>query len=186
MGNCILVTGGAGFIGSHTCVALAEAGYTPLILDNLGNSDLRVLERLARISGTAPDFIEGDVRDRALLDQVFARHEIAGVIHFAGLKAVGDSVAEHFQQERYRDLLQVDPVRLIEAVVACVGFVAAGTILRGSREDQVSGLTTASSLIMAAAIGIAVGISKYVIAIGVSVLCVLVLAVMRRLEKRIP
>jgi UDP-glucose 4-epimerase len=94
MGNCILVTGGAGFIGSHTCVALAEAGYTPLILDNLGNSDLRVLERLARISGTAPDFIEGDVRDRALLDQVFARHEIAGVIHFAGLKAVGDSVAE--------------------------------------------------------------------------------------------
>ncbi len=95
---------------------------------------------------------------------------------------LGDSVAEHFQQERYRDLLQVDPVRLIEAVVACVGFVAAGTILRGSREDQVSGLTTASSLIMAAAIGIAVGISKYVIAIGVSVLCVLVLAVMRRLE----
>ncbi|KAG1257199.1 hypothetical protein G6F68_009424 [Rhizopus microsporus] len=71
---------------------------------------------------------------------------------------LGDSVAEHFQQERYRDLLQVDPVRLIEAVVACVGFVAAGTILRGSREDQVSGLTTASSLIMAAAIGIAVGI----------------------------
>ena len=69
---------------------------------------------------------------------------------------LGDSVAEHLQQERYRDLLQVDPVRLIEAVVACVGFVAAGTILRGSREDQVSGLTTASSLIMAAAIGIAV------------------------------
>ncbi len=97
---------------------------------------------------------------------------------------LGDSVAEHFQQERYRDLLQVDPVRLIEAVVACVGFVAAGTILRGSREDQVSGLTT-SSLIMAAAIGIAVGIGKYMIAIGVSVLCVLVLAVMRRLEKRI-
>lgn len=98
---------------------------------------------------------------------------------------LGDSVAEHFQQERYRDLLQVDPVRLIEAVVACVGFVAAGTILRGSREDQVSGLTTASSLIMAAAIGIAVGIGKCVIAIGVSVLCVLVLAVMRRLERRI-
>ena len=57
---------------------------------------------------------------------------------------LGDSIAEHFQQERYRDLLQVDPVRLIEAVVACVGFVAAGTILRGSRDDQVSGLTTAS------------------------------------------
>lgn len=98
---------------------------------------------------------------------------------------LGDSVAEHFQQERYRDLLQVDPVRLIEAVVACVGFVAAGTILRGSREDQVSGLTTASSLVMAAAIGIAVGIGKYVIALGVSVLCLLVLAVMRRLADRL-
>ena len=94
MGNCILVTGGAGFIGSHTCVALAEAGYTPLVLDNLGNSDLRVLDRLARITGKAPDFIEGDVRDRALLDRVFAENEIAGVIQFAGLKAVGDSVAE--------------------------------------------------------------------------------------------
>ena len=94
MGNCILVTGGAGFIGSHTCVALAEAGYTPLVLDNLGNSDLRVLDRLARITGKAPEFIEGDVRDRVLLDRVFAENEIAGVIHFAGLKAVGDSVAE--------------------------------------------------------------------------------------------
>jgi putative Mg2+ transporter-C (MgtC) family protein len=98
---------------------------------------------------------------------------------------LGDSVAEHFQQERYRDLLQVDPVRLIEAVVACVGFVAAGTILRGNREDQVSGLTTASSLVMAAAIGIAVGIGKYVIALGVSVLCVLVLALIRGVEKKL-
>ncbi|MNL84468.1 putative Mg(2+) transport ATPase [compost metagenome] len=70
-------------------------------------------------------------------------------------------------------------------MVACVGFVAAGTILRGNREDQVSGLTTASSLIMAAAIGIAVGIGKYVIALGVSVLCVLVLALIRRVEKKL-
>lgn len=98
---------------------------------------------------------------------------------------LGDSVADHFQQERYRDLLQVDPVRLIEAVVACVGFLAAGTILRGNRDGEVSGLTTASSLIMAAAIGIAVGIGKYVIALGVSVLCVAVLALMRRLEKKL-
>jgi len=90
----ILVTGGAGFIGSHTCVALTESGYTPLILDNLGNSDIRVLERLGRITGTVPAFIEGDVRDRALLDRVFGTHDITGVIHFAGLKAVGDSVAD--------------------------------------------------------------------------------------------
>lgn len=90
----ILVTGGAGFIGSHTCVALAAAGYTPLILDNLGNSDVRVLERLGRIIGATPRFIEGDVRDRALLDKLFGAEPIAGVIHFAGLKAVGDSVAD--------------------------------------------------------------------------------------------
>ncbi|MGJ7508116.1 UDP-glucose 4-epimerase GalE [Variovorax sp. GT1P44] len=90
----ILVTGGAGFIGSHTCVALAAAGYTPLILDNLGNSDVRVLDRLGRIIGTVPRLIEGDVRDRALLDRLFSAEPIAGVIHFAGLKAVGDSVAD--------------------------------------------------------------------------------------------
>lgn len=98
---------------------------------------------------------------------------------------LGDSVAEHFQQERYRDLMQVDPVRLIEAVVACVGFVAAGTILRGSRDGEVSGLTTASSLIMASAIGIAVGIGKYVLALGVCLLCVMVLTLMRRIERRL-
>jgi UDP-glucose 4-epimerase len=94
MNQTILVTGGAGFIGSHTCVALAAAGYTPLILDNLGNSDVRVIDRLARIIGTAPDFIEGDVRDRALLDAIFRDRQIGGAIHFAGLKAVGDSVAD--------------------------------------------------------------------------------------------
>ena len=105
--------------------------------------------------------------------------------HAALIVGLGDSIAEHFQQERYRDLLQVDPVRLIEAVVACVGFVAAGTILRGSRDDQVSGLTTASSLIMSASIGIAVGIGEYVIAIGVSILCLIVLAVFSRIAKKI-
>jgi UDP-glucose 4-epimerase len=94
MPSTILVTGGAGFIGSHTCVALAAAGYVPLILDNLCNSDARVLERLERISGSRPEFIEGDVRDRALLDRVFGERAIAGAIHFAGLKAVGDSVAD--------------------------------------------------------------------------------------------
>ena len=94
MSHRILVTGGAGYIGSHTCVALAAAGYEPLILDNLGNSDVRVLPRLERIIGHAPRLIEGDVRDRALLDRVFATEDIAAVIHFAGLKAVGDSVAD--------------------------------------------------------------------------------------------
>src|ERR1700757_2417232 len=76
MSSSILVTGGAGFIGSHTCVALATAGYAPVILDNLCNSDVRVLDRLTRIIGTTPRFVEGDVRDRELLDKLFREHAI--------------------------------------------------------------------------------------------------------------
>ncbi|MBS0342843.1 MAG: UDP-glucose 4-epimerase GalE [Proteobacteria bacterium] len=95
MTNCVLVTGGAGYIGSHTCVALAAAGFEPLILDNYANSSPRVLERLARIGGgRAPRAIQGDVRDRALLDRLFAENSVKAVIHFAGLKAVGDSVSQ--------------------------------------------------------------------------------------------
>lgn len=90
----VLVTGGAGFIGSHTCVALEAAGYEPMILDNLDNSDARVIDRLARITGHAPQFVQGDVRDRPLLDRLLATHSIQAVIHFAGLKAVGESVAD--------------------------------------------------------------------------------------------
>ena len=92
--NTILVTGGAGFIGSHTCVALTQAGFVPLILDDFSNSSERVLPRIHAISGAAPALIQGDVRDGALLSRVFDDHAIAGVIHFAGLKAVGDSVAD--------------------------------------------------------------------------------------------
>src|SRR5262245_14434729 len=95
MKNCVLVTGGAGYIGSHTCVALAAAGFEPIILDNYCNSSPKVLARLARITGAAaPLAIEGDVRDRGVLDRVFSEHPISAVIHFAGLKAVGDSVSD--------------------------------------------------------------------------------------------
>lgn len=94
MSSTILVTGGAGFIGSHTCVALAQAGYTPLLLDNLCNSDRRVLQRLERITDRPFELVEGDVRDGALLDRLLAQRQVAGVVHFAGLKAVGDSVAD--------------------------------------------------------------------------------------------
>lgn len=90
----ILVTGGAGFIGSHTCVALACAGIPYLILDNFGNSRRSVLDRLARITGKAPECIEGDVRDEALLARIFAEHPIEAVVHFAALKAVGESVRQ--------------------------------------------------------------------------------------------
>ena len=87
----ILVTGGAGFIGSHTTVALQQAGYRVLIVDNLCNSSDTVLERIERITGLRPGFVKGDVRDAAFLNDVFKNHAIDGVMHFAGLKAVGES-----------------------------------------------------------------------------------------------
>jgi UDP-glucose 4-epimerase len=88
----ILITGGAGYIGSHTCVELLSAGQRVLILDNLSNSHIEVLERIERICDARPDFIQGDIRDSDLLAALFANHEIGAVIHFAGLKAVGESV----------------------------------------------------------------------------------------------
>jgi len=89
----ILVTGGAGYIGSHTCVELLEAdGYHPIVLDNLTNSSPIALERVRQITGQSPDFYEGDIRDEKILNTIFANHDIYAVIHFAGLKAVGESV----------------------------------------------------------------------------------------------
>lgn len=88
----ILVTGGMGYIGSHTCVQLMNAGMTPVIVDNLCNANVKVLARIAAITGKEPVFYQGDIRDEAFLDSVFAKHSIDAVIHFAGLKAVGESV----------------------------------------------------------------------------------------------
>jgi UDP-glucose 4-epimerase len=90
----ILVTGGTGFIGSHTCVALSAAGQDVLILDNLSNSQAGVVDRLQKLCGKRPGFVQGDVRDAALLDRILAEHRIRAVIHFAGLKAVGESVEQ--------------------------------------------------------------------------------------------
>ncbi|EKA7351608.1 UDP-glucose 4-epimerase GalE [Vibrio vulnificus] len=88
----ILVTGGCGYIGSHTCIQMIEAGMTPIILDNLYNSKLLVLDRIEQVTGVRPTFYQGDIRDSEILQHVFAQHDIQGVIHFAGLKAVGESV----------------------------------------------------------------------------------------------
>ena len=88
----ILVTGGTGYIGSHTVVQLLEAGHHVLVLDNLCNSKAQVIDRISQITGNPPQFIEGDVRNRKLLKQLFADHAIETVLHFAGLKAVGESV----------------------------------------------------------------------------------------------
>lgn len=90
----ILVTGGTGYIGSHTVVELLAAGKDVLILDNYANSSPKVLERIAKISGRRPAFREGDIRDVDGLRALFAAHRIEAVIHFAGLKAVGESVEQ--------------------------------------------------------------------------------------------
>ena len=89
----VLVTGGAGYIGSHTCVELLESGYGVVVIDNLCNSNPKSLERVQELTGKTLKFYEGDVRDEALLRKIFAENEIGSVIHFAGLKAVGESVA---------------------------------------------------------------------------------------------
>ena len=88
----ILVTGGAGYIGSHTVLLLLQADYEVLVLDNLSNSSEESLRRVQTLCGKAAQFIKGDIRDRALLDRLFAEHSIEAVINFAGLKAVGESV----------------------------------------------------------------------------------------------
>jgi len=88
----ILVTGGLGYIGSHTTIELIESGYEPIIVDNLCNSKIEALNRIEKISGVRPKFYELDVRDEEKLNKVFDEHNIFAVIHFAGLKAVGESV----------------------------------------------------------------------------------------------
>jgi UDP-glucose 4-epimerase len=114
----ILLTGGAGYIGSHTYVALLEAGYTPVILDNFANSHPEVLNRLERITGQPVICERGDVQDRALVEAVLKRHDIAGVMHFAGDKAVGESVAKPLKY--YRNNLG-GAISLLEAMesVSC-------------------------------------------------------------------
>lgn len=90
----ILVTGGAGYIGSHTVVELQQQGHAVVVLDNLVNSNIKVLERIEQITGIAPEFVHADIRDAEALDRVFGSYAIDAVIHFAGLKAVGESVEQ--------------------------------------------------------------------------------------------
>ena len=112
----ILVTGGTGYIGSHTCVQLIEKGWQPVIIDSLVNSKISVLERIEKITGTRPAFIEGDVRDADLLQKVLREHAIEAVIHFAGLKAVGESVNLPLQ---YYDNNVHGSVVLMDAMKQC-------------------------------------------------------------------
>ena len=88
----ILVTGGAGYIGSHTVVHLLETGYSVVVLDNLSNAKAAVIDRMMALTGKTIDFVAADIRDKAVLDQLFSEHSISAVIHFAGLKAVSESL----------------------------------------------------------------------------------------------
>ena len=90
----ILVTGGAGYIGSHTCIQLLSAGHDVVVLDNLSNSSVESLARVQALAAKTLDFVEGDILDQQILDQIFQHHSIDAVIHFAGLKAVGESQKE--------------------------------------------------------------------------------------------
>ncbi len=107
----ILVTGGAGYIASHTNIALSAAGYMPIIIDNLVNSSKEAVARTGELAGYQPIFYEGDVRDRELLEKLFSEHHIDAVIHFAGLKSVGESVQkplEYYQNNIDSTLVLLD------------------------------------------------------------------------------
>ena len=114
----VLVTGGAGYIGSHTCVELLNEGYGVIVIDNLCNSNPKSLDRVRAITGKELTFYEGDVRDEALLRTIFANHDIGCVIHFAGLKAVGESVAQPW---RYYDN-NLNSTLVLTKVMADVGM----------------------------------------------------------------
>lgn len=88
----ILVTGGAGYIGSHTCVALLEAGHTAIVVDNLCNSNIEVIDRIKQITNKDVTFYKIDVTDEVVVDELFSKHNFNGVIHFAGFKSVGESL----------------------------------------------------------------------------------------------
>lgn len=125
----ILVTGGAGYIGSITCVQLIAAGHRPIILDSLVNAKVEVVKRIAQVSGQRPEFIQADVRDRARMVQVLREHAIEAVIHFAGLKAVGESVAQplrYYDNNVQGSLVLIDAMR--EVGVKTLVFSSSATV----------------------------------------------------------
>ncbi|MCR5206111.1 MAG: UDP-glucose 4-epimerase GalE [Lachnospiraceae bacterium] len=126
----ILVTGGTGYIGSHTVVELQNAGYEAVIIDNLSNSNPEVLNRIEAITGKRPKFYEADIRDKAALKKIFAENpDIESCIHFAGLKAVGESVSkpmEYYNNNIYGTLCLVESMR--DAGVKNIVFSSSATV----------------------------------------------------------
>ena len=125
----VLITGGCGYIGSHTCVQLMQAGLTPIILDNLYNSSEAVLQRIENLAGEKPIFYQGDIRDRVILQRIFKEHSINAVIHFAGLKAVGESVEQplsYFENNVHGSLVLAD--EMVKANVKSLLFSSSATV----------------------------------------------------------
>ena len=117
MKQTILVTGGTGFIGSHTTVELIEAGYKVVIVDDLSNSKIEVLDGIEKITGVRPAFEKVDLRDKEATENVFKKYpEIEGIIHFAASKAVGESVQKVASLRNVKNLLSVVDVDLDSAV----------------------------------------------------------------------
>ncbi len=144
----VLVTGGAGYIGSHTCVEMLKAGMELVVVDNLSNSKEEALRRVKRITGKALTFYRADIRDKAALLEILARHAVNAVVHFAGLKAVGESVA---QPLRYYDNNVAGTVMLCQAMaeagVKRIVFSSSATVYGDPhavpiREDFPVGATT--------------------------------------------
>ena len=144
----VLVTGGAGYIGSHTCVEMLKAGMELVVVDNLSNSKEEALRRVKRITGKALTFYRADIRDKAALLEILSRHAVNAVVHFAGLKAVGESVA---QPLRYYDNNVAGTVMLCQAMaeagVKRIVFSSSATVYGDPhavpiREDFPVGATT--------------------------------------------
>ena len=131
----VLVTGGAGYIGSHTCVELLEQGMDVVVIDNLVNSNPKAIERVEQITGKKLSFYAEDVRNRAVLDEIFEKHSIDCVIHFAGLKAVGESVAMPLE---YYDNNLNSTITLCKAMrdhgVKDIVFSSSATVYSGDNE----------------------------------------------------
>ena len=131
----VLVTGGAGYIGSHTCVELIESGYTPIVVDNLCNSSAKSLQRVKEITGQDITFYEGDVCDEALLDSILSEHQVACAIHFAGLKAVGESVAMPLEYYRNNLLSTLTLCKVLgKHTVKKIVFSSSATVYSGDNE----------------------------------------------------
>ena len=144
----VLVTGGAGYIGSHTCVELLEKGYGVVVIDNLVNSSAKSLERVEQITGKSLDFYQNDVRDRDAMERIFSKHDIDCVIHFAGLKAVGESVAmplEYYDNNLYSTVVLCETMR--DHGVKNIVFSSSATVYSGDntmplRENSHTGMCT--------------------------------------------